>query len=254
MGLQHAKVAVLGFTRMQIDSRGTRGRECRGNVLGYLPGLAHAGGYQLAAEAVYALYYEGDGTVVGIADRNGGDGTAFGVQYMAHGFLYLATHRWCWIDDLVFGLFALADMRICQGISLDLAHHGQQSVGARGRQMPAQPDVVYEVQVGVQYFLRSVSAEDVYKHRYDALDDKCITIGAEHQPSVVIEFGIKPYTALTALDEVLRGLGTFGHGWQLTAQINDAGVTIHPIVYFAELLDDFLLLIFYSHFLMFISV
>ncbi len=97
MGLQHAQVAVLCFAGVKIDRRGAGGRECRGNVLGYLPGLAHAGGDQLAAEPMYTLYYECDGMVVGIADRNGGDGAAFGVQYMAHGFLYFAAHCGWWI-------------------------------------------------------------------------------------------------------------------------------------------------------------
>ena len=97
MGLQHAQVAVLCFARVQVDRRSAGGRECRGNVLGYLPGLAHTGGDQLAAEAVYPLYYHGNGAVVGIADGDGGYGATFGVQYMAHGFLYLATHRGWWI-------------------------------------------------------------------------------------------------------------------------------------------------------------
>ena len=49
---------------------------------------------------------------------------------------------------------------IGQCVGLDLLHHGQQAVGARGRKMLFQSYAVDEIEVGIEYFLRCVPADD----------------------------------------------------------------------------------------------
>lgn len=45
----------------------------------------------------------------------------------------------------------------CQRIHTHLLHHRQQSVAAGGREVVSQANLIYEVEVCVQYFFRSVS-------------------------------------------------------------------------------------------------
>ncbi len=107
---------------------------------------------------------------------------------------------------------------------------------------------VNEIQVGVEDFLRRMSAEHTYKQSYYALDDKRVAFRRQFNPAVNI-VGLQPYAALTAVDKVALGLVFLVQRFLFVAQINEQLILVHPVGEVGELFDHLVLSFVYSHFL-----
>ena len=92
------------------------------------------------------------------------------------------------------------------GVVADLAHHGHQTVAARGREVLAQANAVDEVEVGVEDLVGRPVVEHPHQQGHNALDDKRVGIGAEIDAALGVELRVDPDAALAALDQVGRGL------------------------------------------------
>ena len=97
-----------------------------------------------------------------------------------------------------------------------------------------------EVEVGIGDVFGSAAGENPDQEADDALDDEGVALGLEHE-TVFGLIGVEPYAALTALDEVVVGLVLLGQGFLLTAEVDEELVLVHPVVEFAELLDNLVL-------------
>ena len=74
----------------------------------------------------------------------------------------------------------------------------------------------------------------------DTLHDKSITISSKHELAILI-IALQPYTALTAIDEVLLVLIFLVKRLQLVTQVDEHLILIHPIGEVLELLYYFIL-------------
>ena len=102
-------------------------------------------------------------------------------------------------------------------------HHSHKTVAACGREVFAQADAVDEVEVGVEYFLRGVSAEHAYEQCDNAFDDEGVALGAEvEQAGALVADDIRPSLERCkedAQDE--RDSGRHGTGRHETPVHND---------------------------------
>ena len=74
----------------------------------------------------------------------------------------------------------------------------------------------------------------------DTLHDKSITISSKHELAILI-IALQPYTALTAIDEVLFILIFLIKRLQLVTQVDEHLILIHPIGEVLEFLYYFIL-------------
>ena len=70
--------------------------------------------------------------------------------------------------------------------------------------MVLQSDAVYEVEVGIEDLLGSVSRQNPEKKGYYAFDYQCVGIGFEIDVSIRVFVGCDPYAALATFDQVRR--------------------------------------------------
>ena len=85
-----------------------------------------------------------------------------------------------------------------------------------------------------------MSAHHLDEQADDTLHDEGITLGLEVHQSLRI-VGLQPHTALASLNQVLFGLVLLIQWGLVVAQVDEQLVTVHPVVQFAELFDDFVL-------------
>ena len=85
-----------------------------------------------------------------------------------------------------------------------------------------------------------MTAQHTDEERDDSLYDKGIAIGSEHKLAIYI-VALQPYTALTAVDEVLLVLVFLIERSQLVAQVYEHLILVHPVGEILELLYYFIL-------------
>lgn len=129
---------------------------------------------------------------------------------------------------------------IGQCIEAHLLDHGNEAIAAGGREVLLEAYLLDEVEVGIDNLFGGVAGEDLHQKADDALDDEGIALGLEHEAAIYL-IGLQPHTALTALDEVAVGLVLLGQRLLLTAEVDEELVLVHPVVEFAELLDNLVL-------------
>ena len=97
-----------------------------------------------------------------------------------------------------------------------------------------------KIEVSINNLFGSMAGEDLNQEADDTLDDEGITLGLKYEAAVHL-VGLQPNAALTALDEIAVGLVLLGQRLLLTAEVDEELVLVHPVVEFAELLDNLVL-------------
>lgn len=91
-----------------------------------------------------------------------------------------------------------------------------------------------------------VAVEHFDEESNDAFDNDGIRIGGVIDFAVLF-LGVEPHAALATLDEVLWGFELLVNRRERVSEVNNHGVSIHPIVNFGEFLNDFVLYLVDSH-------
>ena len=131
-------------------------------------------------------------------------------------------------------------------IQAHLLQHGKESVTAGGREVLGQPYPVNEIEVCRCDFLRRVAVEHLYEQRYDAFYDYGVGVGRILDFAVFFA-GIEPYAALAAFYQVVGSLVFGVDGRKGVAEIDNHGITVHPVVHFREFFYYFVLYLVYCH-------
>ena len=118
------------------------------------------------------------------------------------------------------------------------SQHRVQSVPASWAQVLSQTDLLNEPMTRIQDCRRWESRVCPKKNRDQARHDRGIARGLEGKhPSLVVS--PEPDLGLTSLDLVLVRLEFLRKLRQLTTEVNEMLVTVHPVVEELELIDDF---------------
>ena len=97
--------------------------------------------------------------------------------------------------------------------------------------MFAESDALNEIEVGIQNFLWSMTAENTDEQRNDTFHDKCIALGREPQLIVAV-VGLQPHPTLTAVDEVAFGLVFLIQRLLFITQVDEQLIAVHPVIEF----------------------
>ena len=133
------------------------------------------------------------------------------------------------------------------GVITQLAYHSDKAVAAGRGEVAAESDTVDEIEVGIEDFIGSTMVEDFHKQRDDALDDQCVGISLKVDFAIFGTLSCDPYSALTSLDKILRGLFVFREFRESVAEVDDVCVAVHPVGEFGELIHYFILNFIDSH-------
>lgn len=124
------------------------------------------------------------------------------------------------------------------GMAANRPQHRVQSIPASRAQVLSQTDLVYEAVTRIQDCRRWESRVRAKEDRDQARHDRSIARGLKGQHTSVVE-SPKPDLGLTSLDLVLVRLAFLREFRQLTTEVNEMLVTVHPVVEELELIDDF---------------
>ena len=118
--------------------------------------------------------------------------------------------------------------------------------------MLVQSYAVNEVKVGVEYFLRGMSAQHAYQKSHDALHNQCVALGLELNDSRLLAgsflvVGLQPYTALASVYQILFGLILLVQRLLFIAHVYELLIPIHPVVQPLELLNNLVLYLVNCH-------
>ena len=94
--------------------------------------------------------------------------------------------------------------------------------------MLSKTNLINEIEVGINDFLRSMVVQHCYQKGYYALSYERIGVGCEDELTIFL-VTLQPYTTLTTINQVLFVLVLLVQWFQLIAQINKHLVLIHPI-------------------------
>ena len=141
---------------------------------------------------------------------------------------------------------------IGESIEAHLLHHGDEAIATGGGEVLFEANLLDEVEVGIGNLFGGMAREDLHQKAYDTLHDEGIALGLEHEATVHL-VGLQPYAALASLDEVAVGLVLLGQRLLLTAEVDEELVLVHPVVQFAELLNNLVLYFVDGHFLFLLS-
>src|ERR1035437_1089651 len=137
--------------------------------------------------------------------------------------------------------FSSSMIRLLGGIGgrveLHLLDHADQAVGARGRQMLAQPDLLQECQRSSGHRLRRLVRKDAHHQGNQPLGNACVGIGLENHLTI-LKARLQPHLRLATLHFPGVGAKLGIERLQPFPQPDDVLVLVEPFVEHGELFDD----------------